>query len=396
VALVLAVLAPWALVGWLATRPARAPVAAVRPTEAAAPGQEWKVGRRGPWGVLERFEITIAPPEADVAPELCDVRPDTWAFPEQSRTEVLALLRAAGLDEPLYESLQARLRCHPMRGRGCMIDPPVDALMKLRPEARATIYGVLAHFPQNDWYQYGFRRRSDSPATWFAGADLSPDTENVLRNLMWSHDGVVVFSDPAAACAQLTTPLEKVKALRALARTPALLVRLRVDANANVDELVEYWGPGVRRKQVRTLLESTAGAPNGVSLDVAHLLPPLVRQHLYTYPSPQDPERDCHWTSANFHTPAPADRFLDPLQLREFLATDFREVPFGERRLGDILTYALRDQFTIHSSVYIADDIVFTKNGKTSRDPWILMALEEVGYLYAPDDHYRIRVYRKR
>jgi len=50
----------------------------------------------------------------------------------------------------------------------------------------------------------------------------------------------------------------------------------------------------------------------------------------------------------------------------------------------------------IHSAVYIADDIVFTKNGLSPRDPWILMALEEVGYLYAPDDHVRIRVYRRR
>jgi hypothetical protein len=390
--LVLALLAPWVLVGWLITHPTPAPP----PTPAAAPKHEWKVGRSGPWGVLERHEIMLEPPEPDVTPDLCDARPDTWVFPEQTRAEVLALLDGAGLDESLRGALQAHLRCQSGTGPACRIDPPVEVLVKLPARARAAIYGVLAHYPQNQWYQYGFRRRSDAPETWFAGAGLPAPTQDVVRRLMWRHEGIFVFSDPSAACAQLTTPLDKVRTIRALARTPALLVRLRLEPETSLERLADYWGAGARREHVRSLLESVLVPPEGVTLDLVHLLPPLVRQHLYTYPSPQDPERDCHWTSANYHAGVETDRYLDPRHLSVMLATGFREVPFAERRLGDVLTYNLRDKFMIHSAVYIADDIVFTKNGRSFRDPWILMSLEDVGYLYAPDDHYRIRVHRKR
>jgi hypothetical protein len=310
---------------------------------------------------------------------------------------VLALLDGAGLDGATRGALLAHLRCRSEAGPGCRIEPPVDVLVKLPERARAAIYRVLAHYPQNQWYQYGFRRRADSAESWFAGAGLPPHAQEVVRRLMWKHERIFVFSDPSAACAQLTAPLDKVRTIRALARTPALLARLRLDPDTNVERLVDYWGgANGRREHVRGLLESIKVPGDGVTVDLVHLLPPVVRQHLYTYPSPRDPERDCHWTSANFHATAETDKYLDPRQLSALLAAEFREVPFVERRLGDVLAYNLRDTHMIHSAVYVADDIVFTKNGKSFRDPWILMSLEDVGSLYAPDDHYRIRVHRRR
>ena len=35
-----------------------------------------------------------------------------------------------------------------------------------------------------------------------------------------------------------------------------------------------------------------------------------------------------------------------------------------------------------HSCVYLADDIVYTKNGRSRLSPWVLMKLEDVRELY--------------
>lgn len=36
----------------------------------------------------------------------------------------------------------------------------------------------------------------------------------------------------------------------------------------------------------------------------------------------------------------------------------------------------------VHSCVYIADDVVFTKNGTSERQLWLLMTLEQVEAAY--------------
>ena len=47
-----------------------------------------------------------------------------------------------------------------------------------------------------------------------------------------------------------------------------------------------------------------------------------------------------------------------------------------------------------HSCVYIADDIVFTKNGRNVLSPWIFMKLDEVKKIYLFDDNGRIQGFR--
>lgn len=54
-----------------------------------------------------------------------------------------------------------------------------------------------------------------------------------------------------------------------------------------------------------------------------------------------------------------------------------------------------KDQ-AVHAAVYIADDIVFTKNGNNIRQPWILMRLKNLIAAYSVAGQPHILVYRNK
>jgi hypothetical protein len=51
---------------------------------------------------------------------------------------------------------------------------------------------------------------------------------------------------------------------------------------------------------------------------------------------------------------------------------------------------------SIHSAVYLADDIVFTKNGNNYAQPWMLMHLKDLLAEYSRDSAPEIIVYRNK
>ena len=56
----------------------------------------------------------------------------------------------------------------------------------------------------------------------------------------------------------------------------------------------------------------------------------------------------------------------------------------------------IRDGGAVHSCVYIADDIVFTKNGENIVNPWMLSRLEEVQDVYQFESQVKIQGFRKK
>ncbi len=62
-----------------------------------------------------------------------------------------------------------------------------------------------------------------------------------------------------------------------------------------------------------------------------------------------------------------------------------------------MLFFAVGGRDGIHSAVYIADDILFTKNGSTVVSPWLFMKLDRlVAYYESQSEDFEIRAYRKR
>jgi hypothetical protein len=143
---------------------------------------------------------------------------------------------------------------------------------------------------------------------------------------------------------------------------------------------------------------------NGNSLDragmhalpITNLLPQFARERLYTYPLPSqpgDPMMDCHWSTLNFFNETPDNRFADPNYTVPYLKDHYYQVAKATR-YGDLIFLLDGKGNAIHSAVYIADDIVFTKNGNNYMEPWMLMRLKNLLANYSVLGNSGLAVYR--
>jgi hypothetical protein len=62
-------------------------------------------------------------------------------------------------------------------------------------------------------------------------------------------------------------------------------------------------------------------------------------------------------------------------------------------RFGDVLAFISSDS-VLHSCVFIADDIVYTKNGENILAPWVFQRMDDVMAIYQPDSSVQIQGYR--
>jgi hypothetical protein len=157
-------------------------------------------------------------------------------------------------------------------------------------------------------------------------------------------------------------------------------VRLHITPESNIRDLLSYWGKAGEEKNLRPLFESVAKIPRGTRLSLMSLLPPMPASRLYTFPFPstQPIEHDnCHWTSFNFFKDPPDNRYCDSKFIPEKLETDYYPV-FSDLRYGDLIFLAKPSGAIIHSAVFIADNIVYTKNGGHFLSPWMLMSIPDM------------------
>ena len=387
-------LLPWVIVVFFALRTPPAPA------EPRAPYDEYvQAARPGPWGELQYSRLLIEPPDEFTAEDPSLFAPPEWIFPDYTRARLTELWRTAQLDATHTAALDTATTERPVPTPALVVHPPPDLVRALSTEARTAIYAALSAFPENPAQNEPFRFRADTADEWFENSNVPPATLDLVRRLLYRRGNSLLFSDYAVVMPQIASRSERIRLLKTLARKSTLLVKLRVRPNSDLDTLAEYWGRGPRRKGMRALLESIAHRPEGITIDVAHLLPKFPRSVLFTYPpppaSPADASHDCHWTSLNFFNDTPDERFTDTEVVRHTLETDYVPV-VGRPTLGDILVFARADDVVIHSCVFVADDIVFTKNGASETMPFILMNLSDVIAFYPADPPLVIRAYRPR
>ena len=121
-------------------------------------------------------------------------------------------------------------------------------------------------------------------------------------------------------------------------------------------------------------------------INVVYLLPDFARDHLYRHPftsaDDKSVKQDCFWSAFNFFNDTPDNRFNDMGYVREVLDRDYYEVQ-EPSQLGDLVFVTAGGKTVIHVAAYVADDLVFTKNGEDFRQPWILMHMADMMDTYA-------------
>ena len=356
----------------------------------------------GPWGTLRCTRIAIEPPEEAVFVNPEDEASSRWSFPGFTLEKVRELFVVAGFSPEQVAFLMERTGVDAATAMP-VTTPPAEFVLAMSTETRGRLYHVLAAFAENPRQKFAATLRPRYLNERFDDSELPPDIIADIKRMLYPHGNILMFADINILLPRMGTPQEKIHLVKTIARKNTLLVDLEVNARSNIEELVRYWAVGGRTKDIDPLLESLRRTPGGASVDIAHLLPRFVRERIYTFPysSSQaiDARRDCHWTSLNFFSTKPDDRYADPNFAYETIRNDYYAISTGSR-LGDLVLLLTPNNQLVHSAVFIADDIVFTKNGAMATHPWIFMRLADVLELYEgafqTERSLQVMYYRKR
>ena len=365
----------------------------------APPGDDRPAPRDGPWGQLEYAPIVIAPP-LEYAAETSDdfSTPVVWHFPGLGSKGLSSLFRRIGLPAALAAELESMSRSNASLG-GMSIHPPAKFVLGLSRQSRLKLYAALCDYMQNGDQQKQFAFRGTSPNLWFSGSKVSPATRALVEPLIYQRRGFMYFADLRSIVDKLKSRNELLNLVKTLSREATFIVHLKVSAESDIESLIEYWGRGGRTGEIRPIIESLAQHGEDQVVDIMHLLPQLPRQLLYTYQSYSDADirrrRDCHWTSINFFMDTPDDRFCDPKEVIAALRKDYRQIQ-GDLLLGDIALVLDANEMSVHSGVYIADDIFFHRCGPGASAAWTLALGEDLLNYYPRSQRCTIRYYRRK
>ena len=357
--------------------------------------------RAGKWGELTLVPIVISPPLELVFTDWGFLREPIWFFPGANADRVSRMLQSAGVSAVDAERLRLQTRFE-KQIEGVVLAPDRAWVRALHPEIRARIYHMLAKSPLNVDQMQAFRFLGSKPEEWLGPNLISPHTRQLVEPLIYRDGNYMLISDIELVRADIGSDDELRRLGKALFQQPTMIVRLSVDRTADLDKLVEYWGRGGRRTEIRPLLESIAGGGTDQSIDVIHLLPPFAQKHLYTYPklSVEDLDKpsvvNCLWTSLNFFLPDPDNRYLNTAVALKTLKEDYFVVE-ADFELGDIVAFLDEEGEIFHAAVFIADDLLFSKNGISAMAPWTIMSFEDIkGYYRWRSENPRIIYHRRK
>jgi hypothetical protein len=402
IALLTAILVPWAIAAALYLRPGTASPSQA-PDSRGARSEVSAEQASGVWGQLEITPVVISPPIEYISRQWPPPHAPQWYFGRTSPENLREFLAGAGLGSADLQALMATARSLPPI-QGIVVTPSPDLVRRLPPDVRGRLYLRLAETPQNDDQVGAYRFFGSTLQDWLGTAPgLSPATVRLVEPLVYRANGFMFFADLDLIRPEIRDADELQRLAKRLLRQSTALVKLKLDDRSDIAAISDYWGRGGRRTDIRPLLESIAGTPGADhEIDIAHLLPPLPRQHLYRYPrlSVADFEKpllaNCLWTALNFFNDTPDDRVLDVQVAMRRLKDDYYLIQDGFQ-LGDILVFTDDDGNLFHVAVYLADNLVFGKNGSSYLAPWTILPMERLkGHYIENREHWHMTVHRRK
>ena len=344
-----------------------------------------------PAGILEYIRMPLGEPD-DLLPDVrMPLMTPRWLFSGYSASALQNFFRAIELTGAQRDRL---LDSHNWEkaSEGIYVTPPIDLVADLSRSARSEIYTVLAENPVNAPQHYPFRFPMNEIDERFANCGLAASAWETVKQLLYIQEGTMCFADGAVA--QRLLSMNDFKALvKALYREPTFLMRLKVTADADIDRLLGYWSSCGRARELKPLFESLASVPGGGSINIEHLLPPFARLRLYTHgPIATDAARsrqNCFWTALNFFNEQPDAQYLDSESVLRTVRSHYH-APEGDRKFGDLLCLMDPQDRPAHLCVYIADDVVFTKDGVDDRQPWVLLKIADMLVEYPAKPPYKV------
>jgi hypothetical protein len=356
-------------------------------------------GELPPWGELVTLDIDLEQPEEYVSFEATTDRITTWTFTNSTLNQTREILAASGMSAGLIESTLAAENVEDTP-KATIVRPGDEVVIALPNEVRAKLYSTLAQWPENRYMGNPYHLPSEDFSAVMTNKDVPPAALELVKKLTYLQAGKRVFSDPEVVLHQITTAEGRLHLMKLLTYQTAVLARLRLRPDSDVDKLLGYWGamPGVRTKDLRPLLDSIRKTPEGGTISLLYFLPPFARERLYTFPLPTeagDVKMDCHWTAMNFFNETPDARFQDNAYASNYIKENCYQIG-KPSMVGDLVFLLNSKSEVIHSAVYIADDLVFTKNGINFAQPWILMRIPNMCEVFTSGEEPKVAYYRRK
>jgi len=351
----------------------------------------------GPWGELTVSNIYLEAPDSviDVAG-----KPDPvprWTFPNSSTTLVKDLLIKSGVNLALVERLTSSDYLK-ISGTEIVIYPKLEDLLQIKGIVRDKLYTEISKYPQNDYYTDPVFILSGDVEEWLSEASLNANQKDVVRQMVWRRGDALVFSNVGILLSYAQNNEEIKNTLRAITRCMSLVVTKKFPLKSEQREVfLNYWIGNQTESPRMTFVKSVSKEKDlNDSIDIMHFLPAIMRERLYTFPSIKDGAKgrlpDCHWTSLNFFNLSPRDYYRNTSMAAIQLTQAYNQVS-APYQFGDVLCFTDNGE-GLHTCVYIADNIVLTKNGENILAPWVLLTLEDVSKIYKRSATTQIQGYR--
>lgn len=353
----------------------------------------------GPWGEIEYSFIYLEASQHLVSTFKMPSTTPRWSFPGASIEQLAALFDAARVPADWAERWLRAPALIEQEGVLHVL-PPMEHLEALMPEQRAHIYKELAKTELNEFHRDPVVIVSGSVEDFLRGTDIAPEHVRWIARMGYRRGTALCFSDLSALMSRAQSDAEAARLFKICSRTRGIIARLKVTPQTDFAALAAYWSAGGRSNDIVPMLQSLAENPPPGGLDLIHLLPALPRKLLNSYP-PLDLAMhgrmpDCHWSSLNFFNYEPRGYYLNTGLAAKHVLENFDriEAPY---RFGDVLFFLDAEAGNAyHSCVFIADDLVFTKNGENTANPWTMKSLAGIRQIYLSGTEGRVQGFRRR
>jgi hypothetical protein len=335
----------------------------------------------GPWGSLITRDIVLDRPVEYLTEEVANPKPEVWTFNGMKPEAVKALFTQNGLSAAQVAEAFAP-GTFSDTGNNTVMQPSEKFILALAGPVRAKLYIALAGLGVNLYLDYPYIFPGDIIESIYKDSRLNPEDVATFKRLIYLNGNVSQLSDYPLLLTQIPTLERRVALARSMSRQSAVLAGLVIHPDTDIDKIASYWGymPNVHFTDIRPMMEALKQLPEGGNLSLFYLLPKFARDRLYTFPLPPvagEPTMDCHWSTFNFSNETPDNRFNDPAYAVDYIRKNYYQIS-APSICGDILLLMNDKQEVKHSAVFLADDIVFTKNGNNYRQPWMLMRIPDL------------------
>ncbi len=354
------------------------------PGQDSLPQRQINIAPEGPWGQLEYYEVPLEFPAELLTNLSVPSQYVEWIFQAATHEEMDSNLIIAGLTPA--EITATLIGSTIIQDEEILrVYPTDEAVLSMPLATRTKLYRLLSQYEQNRFYRRPVYINTQNLSSWFRGSGVARDaiTDVALLAYPTPNGQGFYLSDVAYTLRRATTAISERELLQGLLRANGLIVRLRLSRESLTPGIGEYWTAGYKNKAVMPLLESVVAQNDGSTIDIAHLIPAIPRQFLNQFPDTQDGADgrlpDWFWTCYNFFRSSPQAIYADAPERDQVILREF-ERALPPNQFGDMLLLNSGGRI-IHGCIYIAADIVYTKNGPDIFSPWVLMRIQDVvGY----------------